>query len=132
MRIAHRVPPKCSGCYAQKVGQVHVDFESAFEGPLVDPDRPRSGHIDWLILCEDCVRTAYRMLPENVEDRQNLLGRIAQLEDDAREAREYADNLRKTLRKTLDYEQPTVTETVRNGNPVGKPQPTPQPAPQGA
>lgn len=75
MRIANHLPVKCSSCYGQKPGHAHVDFESAFNGPLVDPDRPRAGHIDWLVICDDCVRSAYELLPE-------VRGRREQMEEE--------------------------------------------------
>lgn len=97
MRLAHRTPTKCSGCYTQKLDQAHVDFESAWEGPQVDPANPRSPHIEWLILCEDCVRTAHRMLPDEVDDRAQLRDEVDTLKAQLAEEQNFSQRLEDAL-----------------------------------
>ena len=100
-RIAARVPVACTGCHGQYPDRVHVDFNSAFEGPVIDSANPRTTRIDWLVLCEDCVRTAHRVLPNDERDDEieRLNRQVAQLRQRAEEAETYADSLEDTLEK---------------------------------
>jgi hypothetical protein len=59
-RLAPVIPHACSGCFQQKLGARHVDFDVAYDGPSMM--NPQGGHqpIDDLILCEDCLLEAGR------------------------------------------------------------------------
>lgn len=65
-------PPYCASCFQQKSVR-HVDFEAAYDGPVI----PGSPHvaIDDLILCEDCLAEAFAIL-----DPENLKATIRELE----------------------------------------------------
>lgn len=93
MRLAHTAPVRCAGCFCQKPGEPHIDFESAFEGPQVDPDNPRKGHVDWLVLCDECVRTSFAMLPDVADERDRLREQLADREREIRELSNYVDSL---------------------------------------
>jgi hypothetical protein len=93
MRLAHRAPVKCSGCFAQKPGHPHIDFESAYDGPQLDADDPRRGHIDWLVLCDECVTAANAMLPENLEVVERLREELAEARANLADADNYIDQL---------------------------------------
>lgn len=97
MRLAHQTPVKCSGCFGQKPTNPHVDFESALDGPLIDPDNPRSGHIDWVVLCDDCVRAGYELLPERLTVVEKLRAEVAQLRQRAEESENYASKIEDAL-----------------------------------
>lgn len=62
MRLAHVTPPACSGCFQQKLTKRHVDFDVAYDGPSMM--NPQGGHqpIDDLILCEDCLLEAGKLV----------------------------------------------------------------------
>lgn len=62
MRLTDITPPYCSGCFGQ-YHTPHVDFESDWDGPVMNKDGLRVT-IDDLILCENCVRAAYELLPK--------------------------------------------------------------------
>ena len=57
MRIANPNPVYCSSCFSQKPHDVHVDFEVAWDGPVISEDGLRMT-IDDLICCRDCVVAA--------------------------------------------------------------------------
>lgn len=79
MRLTDITPPYCSGCFGQYHNS-HVDFESDWDGPVLNKEGLRV-QIDELILCENCVRAAYSLLPKK-EDQQ-----IEKLQDQLKEIR---------------------------------------------
>lgn len=92
MRLAHTAPIRCAGCFCQKPGEPHIDYESAFEGP-VDPDRPRGPRVDWLVLCADCVRSGYRLLPDVREPVDELTAQLEAKEQELQELSAYVESL---------------------------------------
>lgn len=71
MRLAETVPVACAGCFDQKVRARHVDFESAWDGPMVNEDLRQA--IDDLILCEDCIRQAGKLVGIGDVEQANAL-----------------------------------------------------------
>lgn len=68
-KLADKRPPYCSGCYGHPEGRF-VDFEAAYDGPVV-PGAPANQPVDDLILCEGCLKEAFRILdPE--DQRQSI------------------------------------------------------------
>lgn len=64
-------PVRCSGCWGQYPERRHVDFESHWEGPMfregvMGEDGEISNtinvSIDDLVLCEDCLRAAAKLI----------------------------------------------------------------------
>jgi hypothetical protein len=58
MRVADPNPVYCSACFQQQPTKVHIDFEVAWDGPVINEDGLRVP-IDDLYLCENCLETAY-------------------------------------------------------------------------
>jgi hypothetical protein len=58
MKIADPNPVYCSCCFQQQPGQVHIDFQVAWDGPVINEDGLRVP-IDDLYLCRNCIETAY-------------------------------------------------------------------------
>jgi hypothetical protein len=62
MRVTEITPTHCSSCFAQKNGEVHVDFDAAWDGPVFNEaeehEQPRFVAIDELVICESCLREA--------------------------------------------------------------------------
>lgn len=52
--------PYCSSCYQAKPGQPHIDFEAAWDGPVLDA--AAAAQIDDLVICADCLDGAARLL----------------------------------------------------------------------
>lgn len=57
MRIADPAPVYCSSCFSQKPHEVHIDFEVAWDGPVISQDGLRLT-IDDLICCKTCIVAA--------------------------------------------------------------------------
>lgn len=66
-------PAYCVSCYQQDPIR-YVDFEAAYDGPLI-PGSPRVS-VDDLIICENCLAYAFALL-----DPQGLKQTITELED---------------------------------------------------
>lgn len=66
MRTAEPAPAFCSGCFQARPDMLHVDFEVAWDGPVIQDGvatgdgatQTVSTSIDDLMLCEKCVRAA--------------------------------------------------------------------------
>jgi hypothetical protein len=92
-RIAPRAPSACAACYQQKPDTVHIDYRAALEGRLVDPSKPRAGHVDWVIICADCLRNGVALLPEEKTRADALDERVAVLEGELEKERQYSAKL---------------------------------------
>ena len=113
MRLLNGTPLKCSCCYGQYPKREHVDFVSAYEGPLLDPKNPRGGHIDWLVLCDECIRNAYNLLKddERGEKIKELAAENTRLRAEARQHEAFAEKLQEALNlkpEPTEYVEPVV------------------------
>jgi len=81
-RLADKRPPYCAGCYGHPEGR-YVDFEAAYDGAVV-PGAPANQPVDDLILCEGCLKEAFRILdPEDQRETiEALESHVATLEED--------------------------------------------------
>lgn len=81
--LAQPAPAHCSSCYQQKPQQPHVDFGAGYDGPVVPALQGTVGvighSIDELILCEDCIRTAAKLI--GYEDVRELLDKLETVEE---------------------------------------------------
>lgn len=93
MRLATRTPIRCSSCFGQKPGVPHVDFESSYDGPPIDQSNPRAGHVDWVVICSECLESAHSMLPDVRDVVGELRTRLADVERERDEVGAYADKL---------------------------------------
>jgi hypothetical protein len=96
-RIASKTPTACAACYGQYHDRTHVDFGAALEGRLIDPSKPRGGHVDWVIICDHCLRSAVALLPEERTKQEALEQRNADLEHQLAETQAYADRIEEAL-----------------------------------
>lgn len=58
MKIADTTPAFCSACYGQEPNAIYVDFESAWDGPIIDEGNGMKLSIDDLVICERCLLAA--------------------------------------------------------------------------
>lgn len=79
MRLLTTAPRRCSACYGQYLDRPHVDFAAAYDGPPLDVSNPRAGNIDWIVLCDHCIRSAHRLLPADA-DKQAAIALRADLQ----------------------------------------------------
>lgn len=75
IRLTDTPPVACSSCYSQAPEALHVDFNSAWDGPVLNQAQVAelgvaNVQIDDLVLCETCVRAAAALLPENDQWRE--------------------------------------------------------------
>lgn len=61
MKLADPKPVYCSSCFAQQPHKDHIDFEVAWDGPVINTDGIRIP-IDDLYVCEDCLLLAFNTL----------------------------------------------------------------------
>lgn len=73
-RLADTRPPYCAACFQRPADLRCVDFEAAYDGPVV-PGQPEPVPVDDLVICERCLSEAFAIL-----DPQGLKETIAELE----------------------------------------------------
>src|SRR5688572_31045862 len=61
MKIASPNPPYCSSCFNQQPQMTHIDFESAWDGPIIE-GKTFKQPIDDLMICEACLEAAAELL----------------------------------------------------------------------
>lgn len=78
-RLADTRPPYCAACFQRPAELRCVDFEAAYDGPVI-PGQPEPVPVDDLIICECCLAEAFTLL-----DPQGLKQTIAELEQVVRD-----------------------------------------------
>lgn len=79
MRLADPQPAYCAACYQAPQGKRCVDFEAAYDGPVV-PGTPEPVPVDDLVLCEDCLGAAFGFLDPQGQNEE--IARLKQLLED--------------------------------------------------
>lgn len=120
MKPASTPPAYCVGCYQQKPDKRHVDFDAAFDGPTFD--MPEVGHgirmqIDDLILCEDCITHAGKLIglvnaDALKEENQELGEALEHSQGTIEEMRETIHGLRQANDKMMDEHFGTPKRSV--------------------
>ena len=101
MRRANPNPPFCSCCFQAKPQTLHIDFEAAFDGPVINNEDNIKMSIDDLIICKDCLEAAAQIvgfvnaIELKVENRE-----LGEALEDAKEQLEKRDSLLSDLRST--------------------------------
>lgn len=66
IRLTEIPPHACSSCFGQYTDRRHVDFNAFYDGPVMDAAENVAGgkgvSIDDLVLCEECVLAASKLL----------------------------------------------------------------------
>jgi hypothetical protein len=88
---------KCAACYGQYPDRIFIDYRAAIEGRLLDPSKPRGGHIDWVVICEKCLRDGVALLPKEKGRTDALAQRVRDLEAQLAETQEYAAKVEDAL-----------------------------------
>jgi hypothetical protein len=98
VKLAESTPVRCSACFGQHPEKSHVDFEAAWDGPVIDAGNGMKQYIDDLVICEDCIRSAADSLPS---DEKTLLrdtqATVAALREELAQSHEYARKLQVAL-----------------------------------
>jgi hypothetical protein len=107
--IADPPPVVCSSCGSQHVNLAHVDFGAAWDGPVVDLPETTIPHVvDDLIVCEQCLAEAFRVLAWHHQPVHEDVARLQVELDDTRtllEAERSKNNGIELLRSTGWYAQ---------------------------
>ena len=111
-RIATVAPSACSACYGQYPDRVHVDFDAAWDGPVLDGSVKVT--IDDLVVCEDCLRDAIALLPDTDRDLalERLRERITELEAQKSSAEDHAEKLERALASKLGRDKKAASAKV--------------------
>ena len=115
-------PPFCAACYGQKPEMRHVDFEAAYDGPVVNPEDDIKMAVDDLILCEECLRSAAQRLgygPIDSDYQNQLEDRLLSALDRATKAEGRLQVVREALQPTT--EEITATEVEPRPRRRGRP-----------
>lgn len=96
------MPPYCASCAQQKPGELYIDFDSAFDGPVLNREDGIAMQIDDLIICAACLREAANLLglvdpDETAETLEKARRELLQLRDRLAESERYNDQLEKAL-----------------------------------
>lgn len=120
-------PSYCAACYGQYPDRLHIDYAAAIEGRLLDPSKPRGGHVDWVVICEKCLRDGLALVPEQRDQREAEAATLAALRAELAESREYVTTLEAALAaKPREHTHPIVTPAPPAPEPAPAPeQPTP-------
>ena len=125
MRLAgNDAPMVCSVCLQPPMAfnprPEFVDFESAYDGPVIDDPNADGVHVyvDKIVVCEHCVKTAARLLGlDNVErhvaEKEALVERTVELEHEIADKNKAISHLTYTVGTLIDH-------PVKR--PAGKPQ----------
>ena len=98
MKIATRKPPACASCF-QQVAERYVDFESAYDGPVL-PGKAGPVPIDDLVICEKCLESAFALIdPQGLKE---TIGELETVTKDLIEENEAKDRIIQGLRSTTN------------------------------
>lgn len=89
MRVAESIPSACSSCYGQYPSRRHVDFESSWDGPVIEGGIMTEGGlvqtnlpvaIDELVICEDCLAAGAKLLGMDYKSAEKIQHLTEQLQ----------------------------------------------------
>jgi hypothetical protein len=106
-KLADTAPSHCSACFQAGSDKHYIDFEAAYDGPVI-PGSPEPVPVDDLILCEDCLQTAFVLLDPRGERRE-----IERLESELEEADRHIEGLEKLSHGALNAANELVDHPIR-------------------
>src|SRR5687768_12473804 len=86
MKVASPNPAYCSSCFQAKPEMVHIDFESYWDGPIIQ-GKSFKQPIDDLIICADCLTSAGEVI--GLSEHKKLLHERNELKAEVQELRKY-------------------------------------------
>jgi hypothetical protein len=106
-RHAISIPPFCSSCFNRPDESQWVDFEAAYDGPVI-PGTPANVPLDDLILCENCVKEAARLVGMVHDDEAKariteLEGAVAERDEEIKAKDTMISHLDKTVAEAIDH-----------------------------
>jgi hypothetical protein len=103
MKEALIPPPHCAACYQTGPEKRYIDFEAAYDGPVI-PGTPANQPVDDLIICEECLQSAFSVLdPDGSQIENERLMAIIENLDTRDEAKDrMIQRLESTLHELVD------------------------------
>jgi len=103
-KLADHAPSHCAACFQQDSTLRHIDFEAAYDGPVI-PGTPEPVPVDDLILCENCLATAFDLLdPQGLhEEIARVTAQVEGLRKDLDAKDRIISNLRHTTDELVDH-----------------------------
>lgn len=97
----------CSSCHGQYLDRKHVDFESYYDGPVIDTESGIKVSIDDLIICDQCLKNAGALVglfpaDDLKQENQELGETVEEKDDQIKVQHELISDLEKTLAKFTD------------------------------
>lgn len=106
-KIAPTAPSHCACCFQAGSDKRYVDFEAAYDGPVI-PGTPEPVPVDDLVLCEDCLETAFALL-----DPQGQTGEIGRLSGLLDAAEDHITSLEKQVHGLQETANELVDHPIR-------------------
>ena len=97
-------PAYCTSCYTQDTSLRHVDFEAAYDGPVI-PGTPEPVPVDDLVICERCIAEAFDILdPQGLKERISALeGHVQSLTREIQGKNRAIDGMRHTMNEVVEF-----------------------------
>jgi hypothetical protein len=106
-------PAFCSACFNQQPDKRHIDFDAAWDGPVIDAQNGMKQTIDDLVICQVCIESAARILGWVPASEDDTSAKLLRLEGELREARkvraEQADRLERIRASIVEVDPATLT-----------------------
>lgn len=106
-KIADVPPSACAACFGQYTDRRHVDFEAAWDGPVLDGSVKVA--IDDLVICENCLRDGFNVLQFEAE-AERITALEVEREQMQAHIREQGEHIQK-LEAAMATRPPTFTIT---------------------
>lgn len=96
-------PPFCASCFQQDDVR-YVDFEAAYDGPVI-PGSPANIPVDDLVLCENCLKTAFNLLDPQGKNETiaELVQMVEQLQGEVAAKDKAIQGSRATINELVDH-----------------------------
>lgn len=123
-QIAGTPPTHCASCFGQHPDRVHVDYQAAYDGPVVEGgiigengevlDRI-AVTIDELVLCEECLRTGAELIGMTADDgtKAALIEANRTLSEKNAGLSAYVEQLKATIAANPDPPKPKAKTQTR-------------------
>lgn len=143
IQVAERIPRLsempmfCASCGSQDPQARYVDFDAAWDGPVVNPDDGIKMQIDDLVICEGCLKEASRLVglvdPDQTAEtlaraQQDLIAK----EEKITELQRYIDGLQAAIAAKPGGRQPAQPKAKKGPKVAevisGQPKPAAEPS----
>lgn len=102
-RLAHTPPSHCAACFQAGAEKLYIDFEAAYDGPVIPGSPPMP--VDDLILCDECLETAFTILDPKGQQQEidRLNGLLDAAEQHTVSLEKQVHGLQETSNELVDH-----------------------------